>query len=523
VARLPLASSRRYASAADALAAARLVTAPVATTRDADAVRAPPVPFDLSTLQREAARLHGMTPAATQKVAQNLYTAGFISYPRTSSQRLPAGRGATMAGIVDKLLPVLNRAGDWAALLTRSRDAPLAGPKADPAHPAIFPTGRLPPAAWFRGGDGAGVDQSQARLFSMIARRFLVAFAGDATVRTRTVTVRQAESAARAKKTAPKEAGAPAFSTSGQVVVDPGWMTIYPVRLASAARVGGGAAGDDSDHGEESDSEDAAAGALPPTVNGPVDKRFAIARPPTTLHTRPPGFLTPTTLMSAMESLNLGTKSTRANIIETMGLRGYFVPPPADAGTSSNRLSVSAVGMAVCVVMQRFGVSIMDAALSATVGAQLAAVADAPTAAVMFRLKADVLAAGVGMVSTTKVSIMNNIPAVGSVLAGSIRKQRAVKKEENILLPCTACADGNLCLRTSKRGASMFVACNEYPRCATIMSLPVPGKVVDTGERVGKRALPVMRPLRSGAETFVFDPLVALADRQAYFDAQKGD
>ena len=46
-------------------------------------------PFNLTNLQTEAYRLHGMKPSRTLQVAQSLYLSGLISYPRTSSQKLP--------------------------------------------------------------------------------------------------------------------------------------------------------------------------------------------------------------------------------------------------------------------------------------------------------------------------------------------------------------------------------------------------------------------------------------------------
>jgi DNA topoisomerase-1 len=49
----------------------------------------PNPPFNLTTLQTEAYRFHGITPSKTLQIAQSLYLSGLISYPRTSSQKLP--------------------------------------------------------------------------------------------------------------------------------------------------------------------------------------------------------------------------------------------------------------------------------------------------------------------------------------------------------------------------------------------------------------------------------------------------
>jgi len=49
----------------------------------------PPFPFDLTSMQIEAYRVFRIPPKKTLEIAQELYTAAYISYPRTSSQKLP--------------------------------------------------------------------------------------------------------------------------------------------------------------------------------------------------------------------------------------------------------------------------------------------------------------------------------------------------------------------------------------------------------------------------------------------------
>ena len=49
----------------------------------------PPHPFDLTTLQTEVYKFYSITPAQTLMIAQKLYLNGLISYPRTSSQKIP--------------------------------------------------------------------------------------------------------------------------------------------------------------------------------------------------------------------------------------------------------------------------------------------------------------------------------------------------------------------------------------------------------------------------------------------------
>ena len=61
----------------------------------------PNPPFDLTSLQVEAYRVFGVAPARTMELAQTLYEGSLISYPRTSSQKLPSK--LNLNGIIKKL------------------------------------------------------------------------------------------------------------------------------------------------------------------------------------------------------------------------------------------------------------------------------------------------------------------------------------------------------------------------------------------------------------------------------------
>ena len=101
-----------------------------------------PNPFDLTSLQIEAYKTLRMSPKQTLVIAQNLYVGGYISYPRTSSQKLPAKLG------FKKILSDLSKQTEYAELcnilLSKSELKPNEGKKIDEAHPAIYPTGISP-------------------------------------------------------------------------------------------------------------------------------------------------------------------------------------------------------------------------------------------------------------------------------------------------------------------------------------------------------------------------------------------
>src|SRR5207244_7357637 len=104
----------------------------VESTESRNIQQSPPYPFDLSSLQSEAYRHFGYTPSRTLALAEKLYLEALISYPRTSSQKLPPdiGYSEILHGIANM---AQNRT--LATKLTLQNSLhPIQGPKDDPAH-----------------------------------------------------------------------------------------------------------------------------------------------------------------------------------------------------------------------------------------------------------------------------------------------------------------------------------------------------------------------------------------------------
>ena len=125
-----------------------------------------PVPFDLTTLQTESYRFFGINPKQTLEIAQELYTGGYISYPRTSSQKLPKEIG------YKKIMDDLAKSTAYkhlSELALKTKLIPTEGKKTDPAHPAIYPTGQLP-----------HVQDRVHKVYDLIVKRFFACFGDDA-------------------------------------------------------------------------------------------------------------------------------------------------------------------------------------------------------------------------------------------------------------------------------------------------------------------------------------------------------
>src|SRR4030066_2443288 len=130
----------------------------------------PPLPFDLGSLQSEAYRLFKYMPMHTSSIAQRLYLDALISYPRTSSQKLPPALG--YEAILKKLGRIREYSKLTAELLAKPALKPTEGKKEDSAHPAIYPTGNLPERA---------LNNAEKNIWNLVVRRFMAAFGEPAT------------------------------------------------------------------------------------------------------------------------------------------------------------------------------------------------------------------------------------------------------------------------------------------------------------------------------------------------------
>ncbi len=238
------------------------ITEGVAETKISQEKIQPPHPFDLTTLQKEAYRLYKISPSQTLSIAQKLYLDGLISYPRTSSQKIPDTiKPKLILRSLEKNFPEAKEA---------SRSKPVEGKKSDPAHPSIYPTGEF---KYLEGQD--------KKLYELIVKRFISTFYHDAVTENKNVKI----------STDNPEVY---FKSSGLKVLDPAWTKVYPSTL------------------QEKDV---------PTLKGKVEIDEIKTEQK---ETQPPKRFTPASLISTLERKNLGTKATRSMIVDTLFDRGYL-------------------------------------------------------------------------------------------------------------------------------------------------------------------------------------------------------
>lgn len=290
--------------AKEVLSACKMHEGKIETVESKEFEQNPPFPFDLGSLQSEAYKIFHYNPVFTSNIAQHLYLAALISYPRTSSQKLPAAIG--YESILRKLSKMPAYSKQATELLFKSALKPNEGPKADPAHPAIYPTGNLPEKT---------LAISQENIFDLIVRRFMAVFGEPAIRQSVKVTI---------------DINGRHFCLNRLRTISEGWFCFYKpyIQLTYSA--------------------------LPPVTEGQevfVNKVVLKEN-----FTKPPARYNPRSLLLKMEKENIGTKATRAATIQTLFDRKYLC--------GINNLSISELGFEVIETLSKYCPSIISSELT---------------------------------------------------------------------------------------------------------------------------------------------------------------
>ncbi|NXV31469.1 TOP3A topoisomerase, partial [Rissa tridactyla] len=227
-----------------------------------------PVPLDTVELEKLASRKLKINAKETMRIAEKLYTQGFISYPRTETNIFP--KELNLSALVQQQTQDPN----WGAFAQRILDqggpTPRNGTKSDQAHPPIHPTKYT-----------ANLQGNEQRLYEFIVRHFLACCSQDAKGQETTVEIDIANER---------------FIAQGLMILARNYLEVYPYEKWSDK-------------------------VIPLYQKG---SRFQ----PTTVEmvdgeTSPPLLLTEADLIALMEKHGIGTDATHAEHIETIKTRMY--------------------------------------------------------------------------------------------------------------------------------------------------------------------------------------------------------
>jgi DNA topoisomerase-1 len=259
-------------------------------------------PFNTTMLLMEANKL-GLTASRAMKVAEDLYTAGFISYPRTDNTVYPQSLG--LRRILEKLRESDDLKAEAEELLAQEHIRPSKGRVQTTDHPPIYPT---------EAATSKQLKGEKWAIYELVARRFM------ATV---------APPAKAAISSASVDVNGEVFESKGYKLLFPGWKKYYPYFRINEIELPGLIVGEEVD-----------------LLSVGSEKKM----------TQPPARYSQGSLIQEMERLGLGTKSTRHDIIQKLYDRKYV---------EGNDLIPTASGVAVAESLIRHAQIVTDPKMTA--------------------------------------------------------------------------------------------------------------------------------------------------------------
>jgi DNA topoisomerase-1 len=271
-----------------------------------------PTPYNTTTFLRDATR-QGLSAAKAMSIAEDLYTNGYISYPRTDNTVYPKSLG--LRGILEKLTKS-EFSSEAEELLLRKPLRPTRGKTLATDHPPIHPS---------QAAKKKDLNRTQWKIYELVVRRFMATLAGEAKSETTTITI---------------DIGGELFNTKGLRFVDLGWRKYFPYYNPKEV-------------------------ILPSMKEN--DKVKVLAINLIEDHTKPPNRYGQGSLIGEMERLGLGTKSTRHEIIQKLYTRNYVNSSPPQPTPS---------GIAVIEALEEYARTITRARMTATLEKDMAEVAE---------------------------------------------------------------------------------------------------------------------------------------------------
>jgi DNA topoisomerase-1 len=385
----------------------------------------PPAPFNTTQFISAGSSL-GHSAQNVMSIAEELYTAGYITYPRTDNTVYP--EDTDPVALLETFADTGTFGEDAASLLEADQIVPTKGEKETTDHPPIHPTGELPPRQ--------DLSEDEWELYELVVRRFLATCAEPATWEHLRVVA---------------EANGCLLKANGKRLLTQGYHAVYPYLSTSENFV------PDVQEGESlavSDVELAAKQTQPPRRRGQ------------------------SRLIETMESLGIGTKSTRHNTLQKLYDRAYIAGDPPRP---------TKLAMAVVEAAEQFADRIVDEEMTAQLEADMDAIARGESTL------DEVTTESREMLSVIFEELHKSREEVGDHLRNGL-------KADKTLGPCPECGE-KLLVRRARRG-SYFVGCDGFPDCEFTLPLPSNGEPTPIDEMCDMHDLHHVKIL-AGRSTYV--------------------
>jgi DNA topoisomerase-1 len=350
-------------------------------------------------------------------IAEKLYMAGLTSYPRTDNTVYP--ESLDLKEILRKLESNSELGRLAKKILGQKKLEPVRGKRQATDHPPIHPV---------ESADKAKLSKAEWKVYELIARRFLATLATPSEIETVKVLL---------------DYGRENFVARGKTVLSGGWREFYPYSKVE----------------EE---------LLPKLAQGDIASVEKLE-----CHndeTKPKPRYTPATLIKILEDKNLGTKATRAEILQKLIDRGYI--------QGRQNFTPSQIAFAVIDALEQYSPDITKADMTAKLETEMDLVEQGR------KEKDKVVAESRKMLHKVLKELLANQPRVSEKLQVALR-------EDVVLGKCQLCG-GNLRMIETPRG-TRFVGCSNYSKgCKNSFPLPAKGRIKVLGTACATCGLPMI-------------------------------
>ncbi|CAI9102586.1 OLC1v1000877C1 [Oldenlandia corymbosa var. corymbosa] len=388
-------------------------TATVTDVRHQEKLKYPPYPLSTIELEKRASRYLHMSAEHTMKVAEDLYNWGFISYPRTETDRFSLE--------TDLRAMVSEQQGHerWGSYAQRLLDPeagvwrnPGNGGHDDKAHPPIHPTR-------FSNGESNWTQQHH-KVYELVVRHFLACVSQPA---------KGAETAVHVDIAGEK------FSSTGRVILEKNYLDVYIY--------------------------ESWAGSLIPTYTH--GQQFM----PTTLTldsgvTRPPPLLTEADLLTCMDKAGIGTDATMHDHIKKLLDRSYAIKENA-------YFIPTDLGQALVMGYDDMGYELWKPYLRARMES------DMKDVSIGNKRRAEVLDACLQQMKACFIDARARkeklFEAMGNFFERSNRSSNNDQTSGGVVRKCDLCHNSDMVLKQKPDG-NFMVGCLGYPLCRNVVWLP---------------------------------------------------
>jgi len=361
----------------------------------------PLTPFNTTEFLR-AASMIGYQPQVAMEIAERLYMAGLTSYPRTDNTVYPPS--IHLKSILEKLSASPDFREHARAILNQKKITPTQGKKKATDHPPIHPV---------EAADKSKLSKYEWKIYELIVRRFFATLAPSEEVETVKIVL---------------DYDGANFIARGKTILNLGWREYYPY----------------------SKSEELI---LPELEEKELVKADSIKNDQK--ETKPSPRYTPAALLKLLDELNLGTKSTRAEILQKLIDRGYI--------QGKQNFTTSGIAFGVIDALEQYVPDVTKPDMTSKLEKEMDQIEKGK------KKKEDVVRDSRRLLNKILKHLLEHKEKIGEKLRESLRA-------DNVLGKCPSC--GNNLIVIKMRKGTRFVGCSGYSKgCRTSFPLPAKGTI----------------------------------------------